>query len=271
MARLVYGNPDEVKGNTPAGFLSQVPFESLVMDEIHNAKSRKRKKWTVTETGRWSGTSLDNRVAAAEFLSRKATRRLGTTGTPIPDRVRDYGGNLTLWSHRRGVGTGAGPSVTVRAARVSTAGWRTAVRAGCPNSKSVCTGCVTACLSRCRTASCPRSAARCSTLHPTDCLARPQERAVKLKTAPDAETRLEAMLRLACSRKRREIVEQTIDAVRGGSKVVIFTGRRADCDALHKSLTHKLKDHRVWIAHGGYSMVERDVSRTEYMAEQSGL
>lgn len=270
LARLVYGNPDEVKGNTPAGFLSQVPFESLVMDEIHNAKSRKRKKWTVTETGRWSGTSLDNRVAAAEFLSRKATRRLGTTGTPIPDRVRDLWGQLDLvepqawggywrWAKRYCAGRegeygGLEDSGTSRLPELKERlHW---VRDRVPVEVSH--------------GELPEK--RREVLYvASDRLSRPTAGARgEVKTAPDAETRLEAMLRLACSRKRREIVEQTIDAVRGGSKVVIFTGRRADCDALHKSLTHKLKDHRVWIAHGGYSMVERDVSRTEYMAEQSG-
>ena len=52
--------------------------------------------------------------------------------------------------------------------------------------------------------------------------------------------------------------------------MVIFTGRRADCAALHKGLEKKLPGHRVWVAHGGFSGSERDEIRGEYMEEQSG-
>jgi SNF2 family DNA or RNA helicase len=270
LARLVYGNPDAVKGNTPAGFLSQIPLASLVMDEIHNGKSRKRKKWTVSETGRWNGTSLDNRVAAAEILSRRATRRLGTTGTPIPDRVRDLWGQLDLVEPEAWGGY-----------------WRWAKRY-CNGREGQYGGLEDSGSSRL-----PELKARLEWVRdrvpvevshgelpekrreviyvPPDRLSQPTAGARdEVKTAPDAETRLEAMLRLACSRKRREIIEQTVDAVKGGSKVVIFTGRRADCDVLFDQLGTKLKGHRVWVAHGGHSTADRDEARTEYMATQTG-
>lgn len=270
LARLVYGNPDTVKGRSPAGFLSKIPLASLVMDEIHNGKSRKRKKWTVSETGRWNGESLDNRVAAAEYLSRKAQRRLGTTGTPIPDRVRDLWGQLDLvepgawggywrWAKRycngrEGQYGGLEDSGTSRLPELKER--LTFVRDRVPVEVSH--------------GELPEK--RREVLYVTpDRLSRPTAGARgEVKKAPDAETRLEAMLRLACSRKRREIIEQTVDAVKGGSKVVIFTGRRADCDVLHETLGRKLKGHRVWIAHGGHPTAQRDEARTEYMDTREG-
>ena len=270
LSRLVFGDPDVFKGNNPSGFLATLPAAALIMDEIHNAKSRKRKTWTVSESGRWKGTSLDNRVAAAELLSRRIPRRLGTTGTPIPDRVRDLWGQLDLvepkawggywrWAKRycagregeygglEDSGTSRLPELKERLRWVKDRVPVEVSHGELPEKRREVIYVAASRLSR------PTAGAR-----------------REVKTAPDAETRLEAKLRLACSQKRREIIEQTVDAVKGGSKVVIFTGRRADCDALHKSLSTKLAGHAVWVAHGGHSMVHRDVSRTEYMAEQAG-
>ena len=267
---LVFGDPSQVKCASAAGFLKRLNFTSLVMDEIHNAKSRKRKKWTVLASGQWKGESLDNRVAAAEYLSRKAARRLGTTGTPIPDRVRDLWGQLDLvepsawggywrWAKRYCNGregqyggledTGTSRLDELRD-RLQFVRHRVPVEVShgqLPEKRREVMH-----ISKSRLSRSTAGATR------------------EVKQAPDAETRLEAMLRLACSRKRREIIEQTVDAVKGGSKVVIFTGRRADCDALHDSLVKKLKGHKVWIAHGGISTGERDEARCEYMAERAG-
>ena len=270
ISSLVFGDPTQVKCASAAGFLQQLDFTSLVMDEIHNAKSRKRKKWTVMENGRWKGESLDNRVAAAEYLSRKAARRLGTTGTPIPDRVRDLWGQLDLvepkawggywrWATRYCAGKpgqygGLEDSGTSRLDELRDR--LTFVRHRVP--LEVSHGQLPA--KRREVMYISRSRLSRSTAGATK----------EVKQAPDAETRLEAMLRLACSRKRREIVDQTVDAVKGGSKVVIFTGRRADCTVLHDSLVKKLKGHRVWIAHGGISTGDRDAVRCEYMAERAG-
>ena len=267
---LVFGDPSQVKCQSAAGFLKRLNFTSLVMDEIHNAKSRKRKRWTVLESGQWKGESLDNRVAAAEYLSRKAARRLGTTGTPIPDRVRDLWGQLDLVEPKAWGGY-----------------WRWASRYcnGRPGQYGGLEDSGSSRLDELRErlefvrhrvpveishGQLPEKRREVMYIS-KDRLSRSTAGATKeVKQAPDAETRLEAMLRLACSRKRREIIDQTVDAVKGGSKVVIFTGRRADCQALYDGLEKKLVGHKLWIAHGGYDTADRDASRCAYMEEQKG-
>lgn len=268
LSGMVFAPPKE---RSTAGFLQNLKIDALVMDEIHNAKSRKRKRWTVGEgDAKWQSECLENRVAAAEYLSRAAERRLATTGTPIPDRVRDLWGQLDLiepqqwggywrWARRYCAGTPGqyGGIEDKGSSRIEELRGRLDyVRHRVPYEVSH--------------GQLPEKRREVMFVGRGQ-LSRPTAGAAKeVKTAPDAETRLEALLRLACSRKRREIIEQVVDAVKGDSKVVVFTGRRADCAALHKSLSSKLKGHRVWQAHGGFSGSERDVIRGDYMTEQKG-
>ena len=261
----------EASGEGTGGFLRGLKFTSLVMDEIHNAKSRKRKRWTVGEGHQqWKSECLENRVAAAEYLAGNASRRLATTGTPIPDRVRDLWGQLDLIEPKQWGGY-----------------WRWATRY-CNGRPGQYGGIEDKGTSRVEELRARLEYVRHRVPYEVSHGQLPEKRREvmfvgrgqlstptagarkEVKTAPDRETRLEAMLRLACSRKRREIIDQTVDAVKGGSKVVIFTGRRADCAALHKGLEKKLPGHRVWVAHGGFSGSERDEIRGEYMEEQSG-
>ena len=54
------------------------------------------------------------------------------------------------------------------------------------------------------------------------------------------------------------------DAVGCGQKVVVFTGRRADCDRLGREIEKSISA-QVWCAHGGVSTDERDKIRLQYM------
>ena len=54
------------------------------------------------------------------------------------------------------------------------------------------------------------------------------------------------------------------EAVGFGQKVVVFTGRRSDCDRLGKEIQSAV-NVAVWCAHGGTSTSERDKIRLEYM------
>ncbi|MBT7161439.1 MAG: hypothetical protein HN904_01600, partial [Victivallales bacterium] len=71
-------------------------FDTVIFDEIHAAKNRQRKRWIVGEDGQITGHNRRNMVDAAEWISRKAKLRLGTTATPIPNRMRDLWGILDL-------------------------------------------------------------------------------------------------------------------------------------------------------------------------------
>ena len=76
---------------------------------------------------------------------------------------------------------------------------------------------------------------------------------------------LEARLAEACSRKRRYVIEEAIEGLKGGGKVVIFTARRRETELWAHQLRQQLtkgdeaqKGVPVWMAHGGVSETERD-------------
>jgi hypothetical protein len=77
--------------------LTRLRPPSLVFDEIHLLKSHKRWRPEVGDDGvKLRFSLLDNRSAAAYRLARIAKRRLGTTATPVTDRVRDLWAELDL-------------------------------------------------------------------------------------------------------------------------------------------------------------------------------
>ena len=83
---------------------------------------------------------------------------------------------------------------------------------------------------------------------------------------PDGRERVvEARLAEACSRKRKYVIEEAIEGLKGGGKVVIFTARRRETVLWANQLRQQLnkgdeaqKDVPVWMAHGGVSETERD-------------
>lgn len=86
------------------------------------------------------------------------------------------------------------------------------------------------------------------------------------KTNPLARERVvEARLSEACSRKRKYVVGEAIEGLKGGGKVVIFTARRRETELWEYDLRRALKkgdealgEVPVWMAHGGVSETERD-------------
>jgi superfamily II DNA/RNA helicase len=83
---------------------------------------------------------------------------------------------------------------------------------------------------------------------------------------PDGRERVvEVRLAEACSRKRRYVIEEAIEGLKGGGKVVIFTARRRETELWAHQLRQQLgkgdeaqKDVPVWMAHGGVAESERD-------------
>ena len=78
------------------------------------------------------------------------------------------------------------------------------------------------------------------------------------------ERLIEARLADACSRKRKYVVDEVCQGVRGGGKVVVFVARRRECEkwtaAVRKALSTGDEQTKVdvWMAHGGVSESERD-------------
>ncbi len=96
-------------------------------------------------------------------------------------------------------------------------------------------------------------------------------------TNPLARERVvEARLSEACSRKRKYVVSEAIEGLKGGGKVVIFTARRRETELWEHDLRRALKrgdealgEVPVWMAHGGVPESERDMM-VDAFRESSG-
>jgi SNF2 family DNA or RNA helicase len=81
---------------------------------------------------------------------------------------------------------------------------------------------------------------------------------------------LEVRIAKAASKKRRAVIDMVDDHVGSGHKIVIFTGRRRDCDELgdrlRKARMGKTKNVQVWSAHGDHSVDVRQQIVDDYMA-----
>jgi hypothetical protein len=83
----------------------------------------------------------------------------------------------------------------------------------------------------------------------------------------------EMKLMEAANRKRKWIIEVVTDAVANGQKVVVFTGRRLDCERLGEAITKAVaklpKPAPCWWGHGGHSALARGDMAAAY-AEYDG-
>jgi hypothetical protein len=76
---------------------------------------------------------------------------------------------------------------------------------------------------------------------------------------------VEARLAEACTRKRKYVVSEAIEGLKGGGKVVIFTARRRETELWEHDLRQALKrgdealgEVPVWMVHGGVPESDRD-------------
>ena len=79
------------------------------------------------------------------------------------------------------------------------------------------------------------------------------------------EMLIEARLAEACSRKRRFVVDEVLQGLRGGGKVVVFTARRRETEMWAHEIRRaasrgdeQMGDIPVWMGHGGVSETDRD-------------
>lgn len=256
--------------------LEKLGIKMLCMDEIHAAKSHKRAKPIVQEDGSVIFEDNGNTTAAARAIAGIALWKLGLTATPVPNRVEDLWAQLDLcepwaWGGHKAFGirycdgqhNGYGmvykgssnvPELTERLKfskhKVSQSSIaqhlppkrRQIVRLDVDEQDKPASGFSTAI----------RTAARDAG-----------------KGDPDAADMLfETLLMEAATRKRSAVIERVIDAVKSGQKVTVFTGRRADCEALGEAVRKALTGHPspVWVSHGGDTTDRRDAIRHEYMA-----
>ena len=246
---------------------------NVVFDEIHKAKSHKRWSATPGEDGKVKFDLQGNIAAAAYRLSRKVKRRLGTTATPIKDRTRDLWAQLDLvhpdqwgkfYSADRASFTGrycaAHPGMyggveTGGAANLDELYNRIDVVAhNVPHSET-------------HRHLPPRRRLVTYVTQAEQCRAEGFTQTYFKKAAKGGRTgMMEARLMEAAAKKRKLLLELVEEAVVMGQKVVVFTGRREDCDRLAEDVRKLNTKARVFSGHGGITPKARDGIQQDYMA-----
>ena len=248
----------------------------IVWDEIHWLRRPKHTKATVMEDGSIRYEGLGNSLDAARQVAAVADDKLGLTATPIPGRVKDLWTQLDLvepwqWGtffqfgmrYCAGQHNGYGyeynglsnaHELRDRLQFVKSRVTREEVNKHLPKKR--------------------REVVRLSISEQNKPSAMKRELVRAAKAAgsggEDArESYFETLLMEAASRKHGYIEDRVLTAVKCGQKVVVFTGRRIDCERLASKLTSvcsAVPEIKIWWAHGGTDPSERDKIRNEYMA-----
>ena len=253
--------------------ITYFPYTSLVMDEAHKAKMHKR--WSAVPgtdpNARPEFRQLKNVATAAQKASANARRRLEMTATPIPDRVRDLWAQLDLM-HPRCWGRAWDWFNRYCDVVVSTFG--NLDNSGKSNTEELRQRMSFHChvVDSFETRRSLPPMRRQVTVIPKAMQSKPGGFARELERArkQGRKNLIEVRLAEAASRKRDWIVDLVSDSVGKDGKVVVFTGRHADCERLEDAIKAALGKTKqavtVWMAHGEHGTAYRDEVRDAFMA-----
>jgi len=244
--------------------------ESVVWDEIHRAKNWKRTEKILIERADGELETryqpLGNVSSSAAALARACRRRLGLSATPIRDRLSDLWSQLDIlepdcwgsnWDfvHRY---CGARPG--------DYGGIDTSGRSNVPELKARLQMVIHTVKREELERSLPPKRRQIAYLEAEDqCVpARGFKGALKRAAKNGPSAIFEVKLEEASSRKREWVVATVCAALESNQKVVIFSGRKADCDRLGKEVTKKTKLDDIRVAHGDHSTAEREEVRVWY-------
>jgi len=235
---------------------------TVIFDEVHMAKSHKRTEKHVGADGRPEYRDLENISMSAAKVARAAKRRVGLTATPMRDRLADLWSQLDIvepdcwgtnwdWVHRYcdarpGLYGGIDTSGTSNVDELN------------DRLREIC-HVVTQTEA---TANLPPKRRQVVYVKPGD-QCRPSAFSQELKQAARAGTQalFEVKLAEAASRKRKWLVRYVCDKLEAKQKVVIFTGRKRDCDNLatgiEKEVAKRKLGSAIFAAHGGTPPDER--------------
>jgi SNF2 family DNA or RNA helicase len=246
---------------------------NVIFDEAHKAKSHKRWGATPLENGRIKFDPLDNIANAAYRISRTAIRRLATTATPIKDRVRDLWAQLDLvhpdnWGpfYKEDKASFTGRYCAAR--RGDFGGIDTTGSSNLDelwDRASIVTHHVPHSVTH-RHLPPRRRLVTYVTIKEQN--AATGFAAVMKKAAKGGHgSLLEAKLMEAAAKKRKLLLELVEEAVASKQKVVIFTGRREDCDKLGEEVRNRFAEEAtIFSGHGGTPAGVRDDMQQAYMA-----
>jgi superfamily II DNA or RNA helicase len=250
--------------------------QNLILDESHKIKSNKRFSASPREDGTVQFQMLDNIASAGMRLSRAVDRTLCTTATPVKDRVRDLWGQLDLaqpgeWGpfYRKD-----GPSWAGRYCAARPGSFGGIDTSGAANMDelwdrvSVISDQVT--YSTTHRDLPPKR--RIVTYVPQSEQVRATgfQKDFKAAARGGATSMLEVRLMEAAAKKRKFLMGLLSDAIENKQKVVVFTGRRADCENIGEETTGLMKkldsSGTVLCGHGGTPSQERDQMQQKYMS-----
>lgn len=221
-----------------------------------------------TEDGRRGFIPVMNTAVAAATISRSVQKRILTTATPIADRVRDLWsqldlgepnawGNKTAW-HKRYADAKPG-----KYGGIDTRG-----SSNLDELKGRIDGVVHILSYEVTHAQLPPKRRQSVYLTAEDQCKPLGGFTDELKRAvlqgPGAI--LEVRIAEAASRKRKAVLAMIKDHTDSGHKVVVFTGRKRDCDKLGVDVANHLKTVKVWAAHGDHNVEARQKIVDDYMS-----
>ena len=266
---------------------------SVIFDESHRGKSDKRwesiplgdgdPREQEAEARRRGGFLTDqdgcsmmvvprkNTTMSAAKLAKACARRCCTTATPIKDRVRDLWGQLDLAEPHSWGNKGVWMRRYADAKPGMYGGLDTTGASNLDELRERLMGSAHKIDYRTTHRDLPPKRRQSVYIAPED-----QTRAAGgfVKQMKDAAQRgatavLEVKLAQAASGKRRAVIGLVEDHLYDHQKVVIFTGRRRDCEELgeiiRKSQGAKKTKATIWAAHGGQSTASRQDIVDDYM------
>ena len=276
--------------------LKQVNWHSVVMDESHKGKSKKR--WEavpmpagddpayramVADVERRGGSikmndadeevgiiPLLNTAYCMSALVKRAHRKLATTATPIPDRVRDLWGQLDLiepfqWGRYRDFALRYCDAVPGLYGGLDDRG-----QSNLDELSQRLKWVIHHVPGKVARANLPPK--RRETWYiPQSAQAKPTggwKNAIKAASKRGAGAMLEIRLAMAASSKRKAVLSRVSEHMQSKHKVVVFTARRRDCNELEASLSKlkgKNKPGGLWCGHGEHSQEIRQQMLTEYV------
>ena len=242
---------------------------ALVWDEIHKGKAHKRRERIINTDGTTGWRLLKNRAAYASRLSKRAHRRLGLTATPIRDRRSDLWAQLDLIQPDVWGSSWDFVHYFCDARQGLYGGLDTTGRSNCEELKLRLEQVTHAVSYAAMAKELPPKRRQLIYLSKDQQLKQSGMRtALKAAAKKGGNALFEARLMDAAVRKRKWIRTAVAEAVEAKQKVVVFTGRRKDCDVLLNQLDKDLHPKGIPVlgGHGGHSVQARLEAVQEYAA-----
>lgn len=245
----------------------------VVYDEIHRAKNWKRWDKTLDHAGRVRWFYADNISGSAARLATYCDRRLGLSATPAPNSLADLYSALDLiepgcW------GTGLEWKKRYCAARQNKwGGWDANGRSNIPELQGRLKFMVHKVNPAIVKAALPPLRRQLCYLSREDQSSATGFKAEFKKAAKLGKQALfEMKLMEAAARKRKWLIEIVEENVAAGQKVVVFTGRKKDCEQLADAIGKRCAklNAPMWWGHGGVTAEDRDTMVQAYSKHKGG-